>query len=284
MEKYDLTEQEKRNWSIAAGVVCFIIVGLILIGTQPVQAIEQFNASQPGERNPGDLFQFTMQNVSGTYESVTHHWTVTTSLLFEKEVPYHYWSIKYGQWFNTSPENGKRWLFVWVGDYTEGGTTWPYDIDQFTIWIWGNTTIKAEPVQLEDLSSWDDKHRGPAIIEGVTYRHIAPGDFNYYGDPYGWRDGYFVPRLEPGKSNALTGFIAFQIPAAARLQDLQVSGWFMNFGGARWNLIARNITQETIAPEIPLVISPTKAIERRNENPNVITTVTPDQKNGRHRA
>lgn len=280
MEKYDLTEQEKRNWSIAAGVVCLIIVGLIIFG-QPVQA---FNASQPGERNAGEQYQFTMHNVSGTYEDVTHHFTVYSSKLFEKNQSYHYWSVLYGQWFNQTPDKGKKWLFVWVEDYTEGSTTWAYEKDRFTVWIWGNTTIPAEPDQLEDHTSYSDKHRGPAIIQWVTYGHVVPREYSWFGDPYGWRDGYIQPRIEPGRSNAWSGWIRYQVPERATLQDLQLAGWFDNFGSVQWNLVKRNITQASATVMPGINVTPVQLVKRVSENRNVITTVTQDQINGRKRA
>lgn len=275
-------KKDFQIYMIKVGSICvFFAVLIFFISLYPVDALP-FNASQPGERNPGDPYQFTMHNVSGTYENVTHHITVYSSKLFPKNQSYQYWSVLYGQWMNQTPEKNKKWLFVWVEDYTEGATTWSYEKDRFTVWIWGNTTIPAEPVQLEDHTSYPDKHKGPAIIQGVTYGHTVSRDYSWFGDPYGWRDGYIQPRVEPGRSNAWSGWIRYQVPDGAMLQDLQLAGWFDNFGSVQWNLVKKNITPVTVTPG--LTITPVQLIKRINENSNVNPVVTQEETNGRNRA
>ena len=68
-------------------------------------------------------------------------------------------------------------------------------------------------------------------------------DHNYYGDPYGWRDGIEMPYIQTGKSNSFSGWIKYQVPSAAELQDIQVSGWFYNHGSPYWNLVDREVVQ-----------------------------------------
>lgn len=281
MEKYNLTKQEQKNLLIVFGFCCLILAGLLIL--HPVDALSQFNTSQPGERNPGDLFEFTMENVSGQ-EDVTHHFTVYSSRLLNINQSYLYWSVLNGQWLNQTPEKGKKWLFVWVEDYTDGATIWPYDTKYFLISLWGNTTINPEPIPMEDLAHRPDKHLNPVMIESVTFGHPVSRDYAYFGDPYGWKDGYYQPRIEPGKSNALSGWILYQVPEKANLKDLQVVGWFMNRGTAYWNLAARNITQVTLTTAPVFTETEISIIQRIGENPNLNPDPVIETKGGRKRA
>lgn len=237
----DYRKDSTKNLCILTILLIIIIGGLLFIAQ--AQAIGQFNASIPGERNEGDLFEFTMNNVSGQ-ESVTHHFTVYSSKLYDRNQSYQYWSVYSGQWQNQTPEKGKRWLFVWVEDWIEGTPTWPYDASRFTAWIGNNLTVNPEPVQLQDMKAVQGRKLSPAIIQGVTYgQPVGWREHNYYGDPYGWRDGIQMPYITTGKSNSWSGWITYQIPENAELADIRVSGWFLNHGTAYWNLIERNFTQ-----------------------------------------
>jgi hypothetical protein len=270
MVDYDFEEKENRkSWLIWLGLACIIVLGLLILTGQPASAMEQFNTSQPGERNRGDLFEFTMHNVSGTQEDVTHHFTVySAKMLRENQTPYSYWSVANGQWLNQTPEKGKKWLFIWVEDWIEGTPVWGYEQDRFIVWVWGNTTINPEPVQMEDLArSRKSKHLNPAIISEVS-GHPIPKGYSYFRDPYGWKDGYLQPRIEPGESNAWSGWIIYQVPEKAKLKDIQVAGWFMNYGTAYWNLVPREVVQviqtPAPAPEIPGTL---QVVERVGERP-----------------
>jgi hypothetical protein len=217
----------------------------------------------PGERNTGDPFIFTMQNVSGQ-ENVTHHITVYGSKLIGNDTPYQYWSVSFGQWLNQTPEKDKRWLFIWVEDWIDGSPTWSFDQSRFNIWIWGNTTIKPEAVHLQDLAAQKGKKLSPAIIEGVTYgSNVKWRDYNYYGDPYGWRDGIEMPYIQTGKSNSWSGWIKYQVPSAAELKDIRVAGWFMNHGTAYWNLVDVSFVQVAPTPIPAPTIRPDQQVVNR---------------------
>lgn len=261
------SENNKKDWVFVLLAV-IIIVGILIIWAQPVLALDQANTTT--ELNREDLFTFTMNNVGGSQENVTHHFTVYSSRLMQENESYHYWSVLEGQMLNQTPDKGKKWLFVWVEDYIEGATTWPYEINRFSAWVWGNTTIPAEPVQMEDFTRRADKHLKPAAIEGVSYGHPVPRDYSWFGDPYGWKDGFYQPRIEPGKSNAWSGWIKFQVPEKASLEDIQIAGWFLNYGTAYWNLVPRSIGQVQEIPTVTAKVTPQitgQAIDRIGERP-----------------
>jgi hypothetical protein len=246
--RYEPFGLQTREDCITIGLVLLIIAGLLLIFNSPVLALEQFNASMPGERNTGDPFEFTMQNASGQ-ENVTHHFTVYSSKLYDPNQNYLYFSVYFGQWLNQTPEKGKKWLFIWIEDWIDGSPTWAYGEDQFKVWVYGNLTVNPEPVQMQDMKARQGEKLKPAIIDGVTYGHpVNWRDHNYYGDPYGWRDGIEMPYIQTGKSNSWSGWIKYQVPDSAELKDIRVAGWFLNHGTAYWNLVATNFSQAAATP------------------------------------
>jgi hypothetical protein len=265
---YDtIIKERRRNNMIYLGLSCMLIVGLLFIAGYPADALP-FNQSIPGERNTEDRFTFTMHNVSGQ-EDVTHHITVYGSKLLRADEPYPYWSEYFGQTLNQTPEKGKRWLFVWVEDWIEGTPTWPYDSSRFNAWIWGNTTAQPEPVQMQDIKPKQGLKLKPAIIQGVTYgSNVRWRDHNYYGDPYGWRDGIEMPYIQTGKSNSWSGWIKYQVPGNATLEDIQVSGWFLNHGTCYWNLVPRSFVQvEPTSTPAPTAAPVREVISRTSDRP-----------------
>ena len=266
LPRYEPLGQQSRQNLITIGLLLVIIAGLLFLFGQPAAALNQ---SIPGERNTDEWFEFTMHNVSGQ-EDVTHHITVYGSKLLPADEPYQYWSEYFGQNLNQTPENGKRWLFVWVEDWTEGTPTWPYDASRFNAWIWGNTTVQPETVQVQDVKPKQGLRVKPAIIQGVTYgANVKWRDHNYYGDPYGWRDGIEMPYIQTGKSNSWSGWIKYQVPDNATLEDIQVSGWFLNHGTCYWNIIPRSFVQvePTPVPALTAVPISGEVISRTSDRP-----------------
>lgn len=227
---------------IYLGLAAIIIFWLIFLMDYQADAL-QFNESIAGERNTDDWFVFTMHNVSGQ-EDVTHHITVYGSKMLDADQPYQYWSEYFGRNLNQTPDIDKKWLFIWVEDWIEGTPVWPYDQNRFNVWIWGNLSVTPEPVQLQDIKARQSRKLQPAIIQGITYgSRVEWRDHNYYGDPYGWRDGFQMPYIVTGKSNSWSGWIKYQVPVAAELQDIQVLGGFSNYGTPYWNLVDRDVIQ-----------------------------------------
>ena len=87
-------------------------------------------------------------------------------------------------------------------------------------------------------------------------------------DPYGWRDGFQQPHIEPGQSNAWSGWIKYQVPDRATLEDIQVAGWFLNYGTAYWNLVPRQVVQVTpTQTPVPIQQRPLQVVQRISDRP-----------------
>ena len=267
VDYHNLEQKKKKDYYVYIGLAILMIFWLLVLMDYQADA-KEFNTSLPGERNTEDWFTFTMHNVSGQ-EDVTHHVTVYGSKLMDPDEPYQYWSEYFGQTLNQSSENGKRWLFVWVEDWIEGTPIWPFDQSSYIVWIWGNLTVKPEAVQLQDIAARQGKKLSPAIIPGITYGNpVNWREHNYYGDPYGWRDGIEMPYIQTGKSNGWSGWLKYQVPSAAELQDIQVAGWFYNHGTPYWNLVDREFVQVEPTPTPAPTQAPVReVVERMSDRP-----------------
>lgn len=204
--------------------------------------VASFNVSVPGERNLGQTFTWTIQNVSNQAD-VTYHFKVYAWRLIGFH--YYYYSPSWGQWFIMESRPGFQYLVIWVSGWSEGTTCWGYGPDRFNIWVWGNSTIKPEPVQLQDISVKNGSELfRPVVILELENRKMSGGG-TLTTEWFGWKEGYELSRLEPGISNAWDGFILYQIPSGAGPEDLRIAGWFGYYGTPVWYLTPHEIRQKS---------------------------------------
>jgi hypothetical protein len=206
--------------------------------------LPEYNATFPGERNAGQWYEFSINNVSGDLD-VKYHFTV-----YDVEIKdsYEYRSDAWGQWWNETPTRGNKFLFIWIVGYSEG-TSWDgWESERFYLWDNGKQ-INQEPIIMSDIgkvirgNSWSSKIP-PRTIRFIENRRSYL-DFPYSQDVYGYQDGLVMNRMEPGKSNAWNGYIIYQIPKTSELKDLRLLGWFGYHGYAIWNLKPYGYIQET---------------------------------------
>jgi len=259
------------------------IMTILAAGLMPVSSAEPvpFNTSIGGDRNLNQPFTFTMDNVSGTYASSVYQYTVYDYRIIDGH--YNYYSVNWGDWFKFYADPGNKYLIVWVRGNMEGGTSYfGWGQDRFRAWI-GNQVSKAEPVLLQDIPIRNprasrgiitEQERTGPVCGNVQQQDTEPIEYNYAGNPlssqrqlpvviletenlkarnergqltterYGWKDEHELDRHEPGTT--WDGFMLFQIPHDAKLEDIQIAGWFRNYGTAVWNLVDREIDQDSV--------------------------------------
>lgn len=267
MDHYYFEIGKKRIGLVIALSLLLLCVILFAID-QPASAFDQ---TIPGGRNMGDLYSWTIENVSGQ-KNVTHHFTVYTWKMMEPDEPYQWWSDNWAQWFNQTPDPGKKWLFIWLEGYTTGTTTWSYydHSDRFALWT-TNTSISPEPVQLVDVvkikrgTGWSTEL--PPVIIAQTINHTTPRGLVYSDDIYGWKEGIEQGRIEPGESNAYNGYLKFQIDNSLKPEDLRLSGWFGYWGTAWWNLVPKEFIQDETWTRRPAAMV-TPSDERLSDRPS----------------
>lgn len=239
MDKRDHQTDILHHTGIKAGL---ILLGILLLAAGPAAASPAavFNSSIPGERNIGQEFTFSIDNVSMRAD-VVYHYTVYSSRALGDHITY--WSKAWGTWFTDQAPAGYQYLAVYVRAWTEGTTVWGYGSDRFYVW-YIDQSIGALPVKLEDLPIRykSEKYR-PAVIQELENRY-EPGIGLLPSEPYGWKDGQELTRMEPGLSNAWDGPILYLIPDSAGLRDLRVAGWFGDYRGtAVWWITEHEIRQ-----------------------------------------
>jgi hypothetical protein len=258
----------------------FLLIGLTALPAAAEQV--RFNESVPGPRNLGQYFTWTMENVSGTYASSIYHYTVYDY----KEIGdhYSYWSVNWGQWFNETPEHGKKFVAVWVRGWMEGTTYFGWGQDRFNLWVNGQT-IPADPVKLQDIeigsytgagrkesvgtaatssgcaptpapvqnqnantgSGWSRTGRWlPVVIQQVEYLKANNERGRLTTERFGWKDENEYTRMEPGWSAKYDGFLIYQVPVNSSPEGMSIAGNFRNYGTAIWHLTNTTITQESV--------------------------------------
>jgi hypothetical protein len=197
--------------------------------------LPEYNATFPGERNAGQWYEFSINNVSGDRD-VKYHFTVYDA---EIKDSYEYRSDAWGQWWEETPARGNKFLFIWICGYSEG-TSWDgYEAERFYLWDNGKQ-INQEPIIQSDIGKVNrgtttDNRVPPRTIRFIENRSSYL-EFTYSQDAYGYQDGLVMNRMEPGISNAWNGYIIYQIPKTSELKDMQILGWFGYHGTAIWNL------------------------------------------------
>lgn len=227
------------------GGILTLIFLIIVPATAQFQASSEsltgFNATLPGERNIGQLYTWSIQNVSGTAD-VIYHYTVYASRLIGGNYTYH--SREWNTWEKRYAAAGSQYLIVWIKGWLDpvSGTTWiGWAPERFNAWVWGNRTIKPEPVQMEDMPiAWKSERYRPVMIAEAGNRTMPDGTI-LTTEWYSWELWNQRIRMEPG--NPWDGFVLYQVPVEATLDDIQIGGWFGYYGTAWWNLKDRFVEQ-----------------------------------------
>jgi len=236
--------------------LCLIVLAIMIAVQLPVQAAGEdlggtsavaFNDTVPGERNVGQVFTWSIQNVSKQAD-IKYYYTVYASRLIGMN--YSYYSNAWGRWEICEAGPGFQYLVIWVRGWTEGTTSWGYGPERFRVFVWDNLTIDLEPAHLNDLPVWflADEYR-PVVNAELENRTLLNGTLSRVEllttEWYGWRNNQKLARMESGLSNAWDGVILYQIPVAADLEDLRVAGWFGYYGTPVWYLTPHMIVQKS---------------------------------------
>ena len=279
-------EEMYRTLYRAAGYLAFIfLLAVIAWMIWPASAAPvPFNETLAGGRNLGQLFTFTMNNITGTYASAEYHFTVYDYRMIGEN--YTYYSVNWARWFKRPADPGKKYLAVWVRGWLEGSPYHGFGPEQFPAWI-GDKAIRPDRVLLEDIPlsspgsysirseemnvisridpetgyelieigeqpAWDEVTSGrvpryqPAVIWETAYAVARNERGRLTGERYGWKDQNEMGRMEPGRSNAFDGYLIFQVGKDVEPEDIRIAGNFWSFGLGIWHLTETEIDQESV--------------------------------------
>jgi hypothetical protein len=226
--------------------ICILCI-VLPAGAQDVP----FNASIPGDRNLNQPFNFKISNTSG-YAGVTYHYSVYDYRMIGKN--YTYYSPAWATWYQKDAPPGKSYLAVWVRGWSEGTTWYGWGKERFNVWVWGNTTVSPEPVQMQDLDigKKGSGRRLPVVIKELENRTATYDRGVLTTERYAWKDETELTRMEPGRSNAYDGVILYLVNSTAGPEDLRVAGWFGYWGTGIWHLSNVTIDQQSIEKQIAI--------------------------------
>ena len=211
------------------------------------QEPEDLRLFRTGGHYLGEPFVFSRDNVS-MGKDLTFKLAVYDAVFKDS---YEWNSRSWGQttWFTQHPLDGQKYLFIFVrlegiGDKVEDDARmWAFDSQDFYV-QYGMEFIKpdSEHVPCTVIRDFENTHtvNDDVIVSdfGYTYTHLS----NIQNDTYSEAEpnecqptGY----LQMGKSNAIDGYIQYQVPESARMEDLKIVAGLSGFGQAYWELKRR---------------------------------------------
>lgn len=167
---------------------------------------------------------------------------IWTTVYAHKFLPnYHYQSVSWGTrtYFKESPDPGMQFLFVFINMYLDdtggGQDTRMYSMNADHFYIQYNDTLIYPYDELPE-------YRIAELDNLWDYAHVASPR------PYGYKiiqqagtgviTAEYQDWIRGGRSNAMDGYVIFQVPVGAKEQDIKVLGRFENLGGyAYWELV-----------------------------------------------
>jgi hypothetical protein len=220
-----------------------------------------------------------MNNISGTYAHASYQFTVYDYRILGNN--YSYYSVNWGQWMKEAAEPGNKYLLVWIRGRMEGTAYFGWGQEFFNAWIGGTLGVAPEEVKMQDIpirGSFASSSPVPVTTNSCTGEVIGEEDRIIDGgsknpisgskryqpvvikeaedlkathergqlttERYGWKDENEMDRMVPGET--VEGYILFQVPEDAQPEDIQVAGFFRNWGTAVWNLVDHEIDQESV--------------------------------------
>ena len=180
------------------------------------------------------------EDVQGINTQGTKDLSTWVTVYGYKDLPkYHYYSVSWARNFVVRPEPGMKFVFILINIYsdtiTDSGTgddvrQYGFSQNHFALHIDGSTYYP------EDMEY--PEQRIPELDEVYTYDHTGSVK------PYGYKivqdlqTGIYTAEYQEwimgGRSNAIDGYIIFQVPEHTEPSDIKVYGSFSNLGGTAW--------------------------------------------------
>lgn len=209
-----------------------IIEKIITITPTPDNGIYYASEQQNGTRKLGRYYNYHRDNATG-YKDLDFYVTCYGFKILEK---YHFWNLYDNKYYPVIPTTpNSKFLFVYIQYYTETDVrNWLPDENRFLVKY--NNTVYS-PISMNQ----------EIVIKELEYTTTKNEDsiIEYYGQ---WirqplqGEGAGKPVSQQhlisygGKSNAVDGYIVYEIPNEAEPNQLSVTGNFFSFGYAEWLL------------------------------------------------
>jgi hypothetical protein len=146
---------------------------------------------------------------------------------------YHWHNDKDNNYYTQVPQPGNKFLFVFVSVFNKGDTrVWPPTSGNIRVHYDG-AVYSTDPSHVLPAISSDEEAR-PIEVKEVQYFSKLFG--SEYAEDYGFSHGTQTAYLYPGKSNAIDGYLIYQVPASFTLDKGYAEIIFNGQDHAVWKL------------------------------------------------
>jgi hypothetical protein len=180
-----------------------------------------------------DWHSWFRENASG-YKDLSTHATVYDYKL----MPFYHTDAS-GTWgtrasFKVSPEPGMQFLFVFVNIYSDTGSARQYGYTRQHFMV----QVQDQLYYAEDEYQFDPTNNIKELDNSWDFAHVeTPGPYGFkivQDLGTGIKTAYGREYLYEGRSNASDGWLLYQIPKNANIQDIKLAASFDNLGGNVW--------------------------------------------------
>lgn len=155
-------------------------------------------------------------------------WTTVYDFRFFDRL--HFWSVSWNRPMIEMPETGMKYLLVYINTYTDG--------DNVRQWLFRNYIVISKGVAYYPEEVIAPEARIVELDDSWDYAHVqSPRAFGYrikQEAVSGIITAERIEKAEGGRSNAVDGYLIFQVPYDTQADDVKVWGSFANLGGNAW--------------------------------------------------
>ena len=189
------------------------------ITSMPTQKPDPF----PGAQALNERFPFGSGNVAS--EATVYKYWINDTYEWHNDMDNHYYVEK--------PHAGNKYLFVFVHLVNNGDTrVWFPSAGSIVVFYNGARYYQDQSHYKPDKAS--DIKATPVEVKEIQYFHKLNGD--EYVEDFGFSHGTELAYLYPGASNAVDGYIVYEVPQSLTPEETYVAITFNGQDQGVWNL------------------------------------------------
>lgn len=231
-------EREKVSNYLLVTPTPVIITNTVYVTPTPDNGIYYSDEYIGGIKKLGRPFSWSRNDVTGLKDMSVHVRVYGYKILQS----YHYWDPTEYKYYETFPNSmDKKFIFVYVNIYMDdiiGDDSRMWLPDEHHYYVNINSQL-YEPIsfekrlrikELEETFNWNDNNR-IGYYDTLKVYDTSMGHIESAGE-YTQEIGY----LKGGQSNAVDGYIVYEIPVDTVPEDISILGTFYTFGQNSWLL------------------------------------------------
>lgn len=146
---------------------------------------------------------------------------------------YHWHNDMDNKYYVQNPRPGNKYLFVFINVFNKGDTrVWPPTSGNIQVWYNGQKYSPDPTHYLPDKSS----DRKATAVEVREIQSLPKLFGTEYVEDFGYSHGAQLAYLYPGESNAIDGYLVYEVPASLTLETAYVEIVFNGNTAGVWKL------------------------------------------------